>query len=97
MSRTTKVIDSRKQCVVIITIQSTFGQPTIYKILHKKLQIGQKKPNKIRGERRCSERVSRSCFTNGTRSVVLVLNLERGNDWDVDFNTGKHNVQSVIF
>lgn len=39
----------------------------------------------------------KACFTNGTCGAVLALNHGRGNDREVAFDTGKHNVQSVKF
>jgi len=41
-------------------------------------------PFKTGGERRCSERVSSTCFTSGTRRVYLVTNPEISHEWGKD-------------
>jgi hypothetical protein len=55
--------------------KKTKGQTTIYKTLHRKINIEQHEPHqKSGGELRCSGRVNSSCSTNGTRRVTLVTN-----------------------
>ena len=49
------------------------GQTTIYKTLHRKQKIEQRKPIKTWGELMCSGSVSSSCSTNGTRCVTLLV------------------------
>jgi hypothetical protein len=51
----------------------TKGQTTIYKTLHRKQKIEQRKPIKTWGELMCSGSVSSSCSTNGTRCVTLLV------------------------
>jgi hypothetical protein len=61
--------------------KSTKGQTTIYKTTHKTTDRVTRTPLKTGGELRCSERVSSSCSTSGTRLVNLVANPVISHEW----------------
>ena len=64
--------------------ESTKGQTMIYKHTYKTKDRVTRTPLKTGGVLRCSERISSSCFTSGTRRVNIVTNPvishERGKD-----------------
>jgi len=62
--------------------KNTKGQTTIYKKIHRKLQIEQHKPQwKPGGEVRCSRDVSSSCSICGTLRATLVTNSVISHEW----------------
>ena len=71
---------------------STKGQTTIYKHTYKTKDRITRTPLKTGSELRCSERVSSSCYTSGTRRVNLVTNpvINRDNQVMVTIVKLKH-------
>ena len=74
----------------------TTGQTTIYKTTHRKPKIKNTNPIKTGSIHWCCGRVSSSCFTYGTRRVILVSSLCRNLKGNITHNWKPLNFQMIL-